>query len=302
MRSLMLLACLWSGSAFAEVDPADWPGFVGQEVRLVNPAGKQIDGTLLSANGDEVVIRRERDGREFTIPKDDVDSCVLLNPPTAKKVVGEAAKKTREAAGEVVVELDQEADKAVEKAGGVVERVGEKMQGPAEIPDDPELAAPAQGPPVEGGQAAADADAPELERPVLAEGRTYADGLRAGQLEAGERRMLQPFAVSAGATCATTSLCIPACGPVGACVGVAGGAAGPIYYAAVRPYTIKDELALEVKDEPTEFAAGYVRGYTDELQRKETIMSTAGSVAGLVAGALVGGTAYVLWLNYAGSL
>ena len=304
MRSLMLLACLWSGSALAEVAEQDWPDFVGHEVRLVNPSGKQIEGTILSAEGDEIVIRRTRDDREFTIPKSDVDSCEKLRP-TAKKVVEGAKKQTREAASEVAEELDQEADRAVDRTGEVIENLGEKIQGTDE---EPALAAPAEEteptPVAEGAEAEAQAQdtsdaveadqaAPELERPVLAEGKTYADGLRAGRLEAAEVRMLTPFAVGAGATCATTTLCVGGCGPLGGCVGVASGAAAPIYYGGVRPYTLKDDLAAEVVNEPTEYAAGYVRGYTDELQRKETVMATAGSVAGLVTGAVLGTGVYL---------
>jgi len=264
--------------AAAEVPEPAWPPMVGQEVMLTNPAGKQIQGELLSATGEVIVIRRAKDGKEFTIPKAEVTSAELLNAPTASTVdIDTPVEALKETTVDAVESAKESTAEAIDEALGRDTTVREDAPLDQQ-PDAPLLEE--------------DPEAPALERPVLADEKTYAQGLQAGRTAAREGGLAQPFAISAGVTCCATA------GPCmispffGGCVGLAAGAAGPVYYAGVRPYSMKDELSAGVAHEPTEFAAGYVRGYTDELQRRETLMAAAGAGTGILAGALVGLVGY----------
>ncbi|HJN74828.1 MAG TPA: hypothetical protein QGF58_12920 [Myxococcota bacterium] len=264
------LAVLLS-TASAEVPEADWAPLVSEEVLLVNPAGKQIQGVLLSAEGESIVIRRLSDEREFTIPKSEVETVGLLHPPTEARIdVEQPLGALKDTTTEVVDSAKDSTTEAVRETLGVEEKT-----------DEPEVVV-------------LDEEAPVLDRPVLGDGKTYAEGLRAGRLDAQTQKIVQPFLISGGVTCcATAGPCLLS--PVfGGCLGLAAGAAGPVYFAGVRPYTIKADLNKKVADEPTEFAAGYVRGYTDEVQRRETLMAAAGAGTGFLVGAGIGLVGFVV--------
>ncbi|MCP4916025.1 MAG: hypothetical protein GY913_03795 [Proteobacteria bacterium] len=283
MSALMLWMFL--SVAGAAVPDDAWGPLVGQDVVLVNPAGKQIKGHLLSADGNEIVILREKDQKRFTIPKSDIESAELrdnsvpggiASPDEVKEKAAAAAEVAGEATAGVVGE-------AKDSTADAVEGVGEKLGDVASnLRDEPE-------PTVQ-----ADPGAPELERPVLEAGTTYADGLEAGRLAADDDKSLLPLGVAAGATCCATAVPCAVVPVLGGCAGLAVGAAGPVYYAGVRPYVVKDKLAADVVNEPTEYAAGYVRGYTDTIQRRETVLAGIGSAAGLATGLVVGYVGYSL--------
>ena len=282
----------WLGVASAEVPEEEWAPLVGEEILLTNPAGKQIKGTLLSADGESIVVRRLKDAKEFTIPKGEVATAQLLDPPTEASVDVETpletiVETTEEVAGTVVEGTSEAVESAKESTSEAVrDALGKEPPPPDHVPLDEQPDAPLL-----------DEDAPILERPVLGDGKTYAEGLRAGKLDARGEDLVKPFAISAGVTCCATSVPCLVSPIFGGCVGLAAGAAGPVYYAGVRPYALKDELNAKVVDEPTEFAAGYVRGYTDEVQRRETLMAAAGAGAGFLVGAGVGLVGYLVVYN-----
>lgn len=277
--------------ALASVPDDAWPGLVGQDVVLVNPAGKQIKGHLVSADGDEIVIVRAKDQKRFTIPKADVESAELQDKSVAGGIAsGEEIKEKAADAAETVGEASAElVSDAKESTADTVESVGDKV---ADAIRDEPVVEPTPEPEVEPEPSpegvVEDTTAPTLERPVLGEGTSYAEGLQAGRLAAGDDKSFLPLGVAAGATCCATAAPCVVVPVLGGCAGLAVGAAGPIYYAGVRPYVLKDKVAAEMVGQPTEYAAGYVRGYTDTIQRRETILAGIGSAAGLAAGLVVG--------------
>lgn len=310
MNTLILWTLL--SVAMAAVPEADWAPLVGADVVLVNPAGKEIKGRLLSADGDEVVILRSKDERRFTIPKADVESVTRQAGVEGGLASGEEIKEKASSAAATAGEATAGAVKdAKNSTAGAVEGVGDKLDGVAEsLRSEPvsqpaaesvsepvsETAAepassdveatPVPESPVAGVQA--DTSAPELKRPVLGAGTTYAEGLEAGKLAAEGDKSFAPLGIAAGATCCATAAPCVVVPIVGGCAGLAVGAAGPIYYAGVRPYVLKDKVAAEMVGQPTEYAAGYVRGYTDSIQRRETLLAGIGSAAGLATGLVVG--------------
>ena len=100
--------------ALAGVPDETWLAVEGQKVVLVNPAGKQIRGTIVGYEGDRVKIERESDGRMVVVLKHEVASVVLVEttPPPEPEPPPESPE-----------DPDSVKD-AVLEVGGIVKEVG----------------------------------------------------------------------------------------------------------------------------------------------------------------------------------